>query len=384
MKLLQSKCLVDALSFLGLCASYTETTLFEASIVNDPEHYRLLNDFFLQFIFDNADHNTITIDGYGTFHAIGGIMCVAPFSAVESNEIIARLNAMPSKEEIGAFGYIVLKNFERGVSLGLNNIIIKDIDIENPIDNDIQIDFLEFLWSYGKHRKLLNYPGWSGFMEIYHDHHGPEEFSKSKVILMPFVNATPSSYDTIFTVLVEAVYKCKSVNQKHCVVTFDQPLYWKARKIVSCIDASNDMHNLRSVIVRLRGFHALMSYYGAIGFIMEGVVLKEAFCKIFAETSTVKALTGHAFSRAFRGHNLIQQALVELVIQSLNLDEEDVELLDNILNEEISKNGSEEGLENKLLSDIKEKFVAQLKNLKENGSTDQLWQPKGLETGSSI
>ena len=66
-----SKNLIDSLSYLGLCSPYHETMLFEASVVNDPENHKLSNDAYVQFIFDNADHNTNTIDGLNTFHAMG-------------------------------------------------------------------------------------------------------------------------------------------------------------------------------------------------------------------------------------------------------------------------------------------------------------------------
>ena len=49
-----------------------------------------------------------------------------------------------------------------------------------------------------------------------------------------------------------------------------------------------------------------MSFLGSVGFVMEGSGLKEAFNQIFAENSAEKALIGHAFSRAVRGHSLVQ------------------------------------------------------------------------------
>ena len=64
-----SKGLIDALSYLGLCASYDETLRFEASIVNDPDNHSCNSECFIQYIFDNADHNNCTIDGKNTFHA---------------------------------------------------------------------------------------------------------------------------------------------------------------------------------------------------------------------------------------------------------------------------------------------------------------------------
>ena len=106
-----SKNLIDSLSYLGLCSPYHEMMLFEASVVNDPENYKLSNDSNVQFIFDNADHNTNTIDGLNTFHAMGRIMCVTPSSAVSSDKMIEKLKQIPTSQNLGKFGYIPLKNF---------------------------------------------------------------------------------------------------------------------------------------------------------------------------------------------------------------------------------------------------------------------------------
>ncbi|GBL77316.1 hypothetical protein AVEN_128510-1 [Araneus ventricosus] len=39
---------------------------------------------FVQSVFDNADHNTRTVDGHLTFHVMGGGQCVTPVSAVQT------------------------------------------------------------------------------------------------------------------------------------------------------------------------------------------------------------------------------------------------------------------------------------------------------------
>lgn len=81
-----SKGLLDSLLYSGLCASYEETLGFEASIVNDPDIHTSDPDSFSQFIFDNDDVNTCTIDGKNTSHAMGGIKIVTPSSCVQSKK----------------------------------------------------------------------------------------------------------------------------------------------------------------------------------------------------------------------------------------------------------------------------------------------------------
>lgn len=86
---------------------------------------------------------------------------------------------------------------------------------------------------------------------------------------------------------------------------------------------------MRIVVVRLGGFHLLMSFLECIGFIMAGSGLKEVMCTVFAAHSVDKMLTGHAFSRAVRGHLLVQSVLADIILNSLEVsDEQKAEVTD--------------------------------------------------------
>ena len=205
-------------------------------------------------------------------------------------------------------------------------------------------------------------------METYYE---SEEYSTSKIIPLPFVNASPSNYDTILTVLIEAATKCQAMGQEHSFVTFDQPLYWKAREIVTSIDPQKDEYNLSSIIIGLGGFHILMSFLGSIGFVMEGSGLKEAFNQIFAENSSEKALIGHAFSRAVRGHSLVQIALANIIFSTINFSEVELIELDSAIANLENKN-SNNFMDNETFSQINQKMKSHLKSIAENGPTAAL------------
>ncbi|OXU21208.1 hypothetical protein TSAR_016820 [Trichomalopsis sarcophagae] len=121
----------------------------------------------------------------------------------------------------------------------------------------------DLIWCYSKKVNSNIIPSWSGFMEQCTAKN--ENLATSKVVPLRFVNNPPSQFDTIFTVLLEADRECKSKGQKNCFVTFDQPLYFKAREILACQNTNDVDYNLSSVIVRLGGFNTVMSYIGAIG-----------------------------------------------------------------------------------------------------------------------
>lgn len=55
-------------------------------------------------------------------------------------------------------------------------------------------------------------------------------------------------------------------------------------------------HNNWTVIVRVGGFHLLMSYLASIGQIMIGSGLSELWETVYAKGSVIHMLSGHAFS----------------------------------------------------------------------------------------
>ncbi|KAK4315550.1 hypothetical protein Pmani_013241 [Petrolisthes manimaculis] len=134
--------------------------------------------------------------------------------------------------------------------------------------------------------------------------------SKPPELRLPFINLEACNPSTIYTALCFAQEQCDKHNLKICPVTFDQPLYQKAAEIVA---ASRD---LVKVVVRLGGFHLLMSYLGSIGKIMTGIGLEDLWKLEYAKGSVVHMLTGHTFSGAVRAHILTLLALINVLIKS--------------------------------------------------------------------
>lgn len=72
-------------------------------------------------------------------------------------------------------------------------------------------------------------------------------------MFLPFINAAPSDYDTIYTSLLQSVKQTEKSGMLTCFVTFDQPLYIKARDIIACTPLSDKSF----IVPRLGGFHTL-------------------------------------------------------------------------------------------------------------------------------
>ena len=226
---------------------------------------------------------------------------------------------------VGQVDFVKLQPYHKDRSNGLANIIIEDIFQKNNVSYDFQISDLEFIWAYAKSENPTDTLGWNAFLEnLKYDAIG----NKSQILFLPFVDASPSNYDTIYTVLRLALEKSKSLGQAIAFATFDQPLYWKARDIVASAPENSDLKN---IIVQLGGFHLLMSFLGGVGFIMVNSGLKELFCEAFARNSVNRMLQEHEYARSVRSHLLAHFVLAKIIISKIMLTNEEKEILNNII-----------------------------------------------------
>jgi len=133
--------------------------------------------------------------------------------------------------------------------MGFTKIILEDLSRLGSIsDYNSLTENWDLMWMYGKYLTLINIPNWSGFMDRITQN---LPYEKSQVLFLPFVNQSPSNYNTIYSVLEFASKNIPEFNQKLCLVTIDQPLYIKARDIVA---SSEQNTNISNITVRLGGF----------------------------------------------------------------------------------------------------------------------------------
>ncbi|CAH2096778.1 unnamed protein product [Euphydryas editha] len=111
--------LIDVLSSLGFSASYNAISLFEDSCAFRPARNILPHAFF-QFVFDNADFISNTIDGKNTFHAMGGIQCVTPYDIIETDTSLPRVSKKIPASIKSTLGLIPLASYSKGKTVGLS------------------------------------------------------------------------------------------------------------------------------------------------------------------------------------------------------------------------------------------------------------------------
>lgn len=90
-----------------------------------------------------------------------------------------------------------------------------------------------------------------------------------------------------------------------------------------------------------------MSFFGAIGYIMQGSGIKEVLSPIYAPNSLGKMLNGHAYVRAVRAHTRLHLTLATIISKELVIDSEMDENLTNTIelmtNKTISYNDIKQG-----------------------------------------
>ncbi|VDI18420.1 Hypothetical predicted protein [Mytilus galloprovincialis] len=135
--------------------------------------------------------------------------------------------------------------------------------------------------------------------------HKGEYPGKSTVSFLPMIDMSATDMSCIYSTLT---FVCNLATRYDVspVLTFDQPLYWKALTIVQ-----NEKPNsqLKSLVLRLGGFHTEMSFLGSIGHIMSNSGIQEILELIYAPNAVSHILNGKAVARALRAHMLIDTAL---------------------------------------------------------------------------
>ena len=108
-------------------------------------------------------------------------------------------------------------------------------------------------------------------------------------------------------------YISKHAEKHNCtpIVTFDQPLFYKANAIIENEPSGSRVKNL---VVKIGGFHKIMSFVGCKGHLMANTGLREALESIYAKNSVDHMMSGKAISRALRGHFIVDAVLTGLLL----------------------------------------------------------------------
>ena len=293
----QSKFLIETLHKHGFCSSYKEVIKFERSAAMAQGTYgpELNPQSFIQYAADNIDHNLCTIDGENTFHGMGIIAMVTPEARLAPTRLIKRISV--TSDDIAAVGHISIQSFTSAEDI-LQSMTYEALSAPHAQNLRYNADLI---WKASLLMKTPR-PLWSGYMQMVNKGEHP---GKSSVLFLPMIDLNPNDPSCIYSTLQ---FVASHATNYGCtpVITFDQPLWWKANAIV---ESQPPTSAIKSIVVRLGGFHTEMSYLGCIGHLMAGSGLRQVLEEVYASNTVGHMLSGKAISRAVRGHLLIDAAL---------------------------------------------------------------------------
>ncbi|GFO01027.1 hypothetical protein PoB_002753200 [Plakobranchus ocellatus] len=134
------RALIDLSHSLGYCSSYHEVQCFEqcAASSQGTDLSGVSSDSFIQFVADNVDHNLRTLEGLGTFHAMGIIGAATPSEKLSR---LIRRDTSVAALQTSTFGQIPVHFF----SSSKTDISLKYEKLQNFRFEDITKK-LDLLW----------------------------------------------------------------------------------------------------------------------------------------------------------------------------------------------------------------------------------------------
>ena len=301
--------MINVFHSLGISCSYTEVRRYEASVTFEKK-LEIDIDAFVQFVYDNADFNVDTLDGKFTFHNLGGILIITPRSKAQPREAIKRLEKIQTAEVIAKKCDIPLQIRPMNLKLGYKNIKFQVLNKKLELNTSENGELRNF-WMFLKYNNNMHFEGWNGYMQKITS---SKNFETSLIDFLPFIYSPPSDTITLYNCLLQSCDRASKMGIKTVIITFDQPLYWKARAI---LEAASESFAASDVILRLGGFHTILSFLAAFDHIMAGSGLKEAIIKCYAENSTELMLKGKAYARAVRAHHLTKLTLATIIFKEM-------------------------------------------------------------------
>lgn len=313
---------------------------------------------FIQYVGDNTDHDLATIDGKNTHHGLGSISIA---NGNFSNENYMRCTLPRDKKQkwssIITNKGIPIKNYFHGDTSALKKIKFKSLTKLNQIQEP---RLVKLLWNIS-YLYRSDTPSWAGYMSTVAT---APALSKSVVTMLPIINLHATDMTALYSLLSFVCDQSKEMKIK-CppVITFDQPLYVKSYEIALSMNMN--------IVLRLGGFHQLMSFLGSIGNMMEGSGLRNALENIYAPISVNHMMTGKAYARAIRGHFLTSSALLSILLEEFwdSLSKDDQDMIQSFSESENPAINQEDQLAKNLVCWFKEKET----ELSKASRTSKLW-----------
>ena len=130
------------------------------------------------------------------------------------------------------------------------------------------LDFVYVLMKFYQSQSVV--PGWTGFNILLKGQNIPPV---SKIRYLPIIDGSPSDYSTLYIALQQSLKIADELSLEKIVLVFDEAIYAKMQQI-----RWKDEVLMNRFVVRLREFHATMSFLSTIGACFRDAGLQVIMC----------------------------------------------------------------------------------------------------------
>lgn len=325
----RSKETVTLLNRLGNSISYYDAQRYITSMAINADEKILETGFFIpdnikhgrftQFAFDNLDFRESTMDGKTT-HGTTHIIYQYPLNSTETNfssstKVSLHKPRGMSLSTVKEFQTtpVILTSADRQESRSLCGIKL----VPEEQFHDDNISLVNFLYNLcqGGSTDLLDFldelkpTTWKQFHEMLI----ADPVEKTTIGYGPFFPESPTRPDVVAESVNYCVGVAKELGQDHCIITCDQAIY----EIVLTLQKKYPK-KYGNIIIRMGGFHIVMNFLGAIGYLMkstgiEDILVNSGIC----QAGTVnKLLDGKDYYAMIHAHTVVERAMFGLLWES--------------------------------------------------------------------
>ena len=207
----------DLLNKFGFASSYTEASTFRRVAAGTQGVDLDLNDnvdSFLQWIADNVDHGTETLDVNNTVHMMGIMGTVTP--GVRTNHTLKRRRI--SDNEILEIGKINIVHYQIDPKSVYPRVLYTSLGKFTSSEDEAKINTL---YSISRHFTCVRQPSWSGQMQMLQIN--TSNPGRSSEYFLPMLDLKPTDPVCIRSKLEYLIKQAHKYNTS-AVITFDQQL----------------------------------------------------------------------------------------------------------------------------------------------------------------
>ena len=147
---------------------------------------------YLQYVGDNTDHDTATIDGKNTHHSLGSIAIAnGKFSNFDTRRTPLPRDKKQHWSDIQSTQGIPIQNYHAREKPALNQVL-------HPVfEEQFKASFINLLWSCSR-VFLEKRTSWSGYLSVKAD---AQPLEKSVVTMLPVINLSATNMTALHSLL---------------------------------------------------------------------------------------------------------------------------------------------------------------------------------------